>query len=420
MFIFDAEQSPGKGQPAVYELPLSEPVSDSIRRVNGFQLPDNSAFVGNRVDILPEFVIEGGIESHYVISATHNDSVYYLANIEVDSRHPLDSDDSSATATTGDPGTTPATGDYIPAGILELRGAGIFVADNIRVVLDPADNDMRIRPVDLGCSNYGEFGTEEHFVYRFLHSEFDLLKGLPGSTNTQNAALSVRCFQKKGQVQLTMKNTQTVIAVTTGTDPPTPVSPQSSGVLFSIYLWPRENVLSFVDSTCNSVVDQFGNDLSIDLAHPSDPDHYMGGVFRNYCSGIKMMNGAFGLKDREQAWGWVSFDDAGKRRCWAVNGKRYRAGFASLSAWSSAGFDVACNGTMSTAISSASSFLSASAIVSPNTTQVAYTSSKLISDADNTSGPVISIVEGWLTNGCPCSHIACKALILLGVLNFLF
>uniref|UniRef100_UPI0021486925 hypothetical protein n=1 Tax=Endozoicomonas sp. SESOKO2 TaxID=2828743 RepID=UPI0021486925 len=127
-----------------------------------------------------------------------------------------------------------------------------------------------------------------------------------------------------------------------------------------------------------------------------------------------MMNGAFGLKDREQAWGWVSFDDAGKRRCWAVNGKRYRAGFASLSAWSSAGVDVECNSTMPTAISSAS------ATVSPNTTQVAYTSSKLISDADNTSGPVISIVEGWLTNGCPCNHIACKALILLSVVNFLF
>ncbi|WP_257280544.1 hypothetical protein [Endozoicomonas sp. ISHI1] len=394
LFIFDAEQSPGQEQPAVYELPLSEPVSDSHRRVNSFQLPDNSAFVGNGADILPEFVIEGGLQRHYVMSATHNNAVYYLANIEIDSRNPLDIGVSSATASSGYPVTTPTTQDYIPAGILNLRGAGIFVAVNIRVVLDPANNDMRIRPVDLGCSNHGEFGTEENFVYRFLHSEFDLSQGVPGSTDTQNAALNVRCFQKTGQVQLTMKDTKTVISVPTETDTPTPDAPQSSGVLFAIHLWPRENVLSFVNSTCNSVVDQLGNDLSIDSAHPSDPDHYMGGDFGNYCHGIKMMNGAFGLKDREQAWGWVLFDHASDPRCWAVNGKSYRAGFASVSAWSSAGFDVACNCTMPTAISPASSLLSASSTVSPYTTQVAYTSSKFISDADNTSDlvPVISIV----------------------------
>ncbi|WP_257255046.1 hypothetical protein, partial [Endozoicomonas sp. SESOKO3] len=391
LFIFDAEQLSGKGQRAVYELPLTVPVTGRLRGVKSFQLPDNSAFVGSRIDILPVFVIEGGTQNHYVMSAPYNDSVYYLANIEIDSRNPLDTRASSATATTGYPDKTPTKQDHIPAGILYLRGAGIFVADNIRVVLDLADNHRSVQLVELGCINFSDGrGTEEFFVFRFMHSEFDLLQSVPGSKDTQSAALNVRCFQKKGQVQLTMRNTKTIVFVPTETVTPTPGLPTGSGVLFSIILWPRENVLSFVDSTCNSVVDQFGNDLTIGSAYPSDPDYYMGDVWGSYCTDVNMVQGAFGLIDREQAWGWI-LGDTGEHGCESSLEKTYRTGFASVSAWSSADFDVACNYAVPTAISSASSFLSASSSASLYTTQVAYTSSKLITDADNTSGPVISI-----------------------------
>ncbi|WOG29698.1 hypothetical protein [Endozoicomonas sp. 8E] len=385
LFIFDAEQSSGEEQPAVYELPLKT-ISRGHRTINTFQLPDDSAFVGNSADILPEFVIGRGKHHHFMMSATHNNSIYYLANIEIDSRNPLD--DKGAGFARGQPYTTPTTQNHTPFGIMDLRGAGIFVADNIKVVMDPADSDMRIGPVDLGCSNYADgFGTEENFVYRFMHTEFDLSQGEQGPTRGQNAALSVRCLQKKGQVQLTLKNTKTVISVPTGRT--TTVSPKSSSVLFYISLWPRENVLSFVDSTCNSVVDQLGNDLSIDPDNPSDPEHYMGRVFsNNYCSGIKMINGAFGLKDREQAWGWVpAAEHIGKHRCWAADKKAYHAGFASVSEWSSAGYDVACNCSMPT---STSSILNTS--VSPFTTSYYTTrvSPALIPDVGDTAALVMN------------------------------
>ncbi len=343
LFIFDAERLSGKGQPAVYELPLTVPVAGHLRGVKSFQLPDNSAFVGNRIDILPEFVIEGGIQNHYVMSAPYNDAVYYLANIEIDSRNSPEKSRLSTTATTEYPGSTPTTQKHIPSGILYLRGAGIFSADNIKVILDPADNQIRVRPVELGCTDFADGrGAEERFVYRFTNSEFDLLQGIQRLTTPLNAAFNVFCHQTTGQVQLTMKNTTTVISVPTNA--PAPSSPESSGVLFSMILFHRENVMRFVDSICNSVIDQFGNDLSIDLANPSDPDHYMGGIWGSFCTDINMVQGAFGLKDREQAWGWVLGDSSDQYGCEAME-KTYRAEFASVSTWSIAGFDVACNCT---------------------------------------------------------------------------
>ncbi|WOG29699.1 hypothetical protein [Endozoicomonas sp. 8E] len=338
-----------------------------------FQLPVNSAFVGNRKDILPEFVIAGGMQNHHVMSATYNDSVYYLANIKIDSRNPQEWGGSLATAATVSPGSTPTTQYHAPAGILDLRGAGIFVADNIKVVLDHADNGIRVNPVDLGCTNYADGrGSEEYFVYRFTYSEFDLLQGL---NNLHNAALNLECYKETGQVQLTMKNTKTVLSVSTETDAAGHRMSKGSGVLFSISLSPKENILSFVDSTCNSVVDQFGNDLSIDPANPSDPDHYMGGVFdSNYCSDVKMVQGAFGLNDSEQAWGWIPVEHAEKESCWALYEESYRAGFAPLAVWSKAGFNVACNCTMS------------ACTASPFATQIPYT----MADADALVGNKIS------------------------------
>ncbi|WP_257282166.1 adenosylmethionine decarboxylase [Endozoicomonas sp. ISHI1] len=145
LFIFDAERSPGKGQAAVYELP-SEFISGDRRRINSFHLPDNSAFVGNRADILPEFVIERSPQNHFVMSAPHNDSVYYLANIEIDSRYPLDTSGSTAKATSEQPDTTSTTQHHRPTGIMDLRGAGIFVADNVRVVTDPFSSSPALIP----------------------------------------------------------------------------------------------------------------------------------------------------------------------------------------------------------------------------------------------------------------------------------
>ncbi|WOG25581.1 adenosylmethionine decarboxylase [Endozoicomonas sp. 8E] len=348
LFIFDAEQSPGKGKPAVYELPLSESITGDHMRINSFHLPDNSAFVGNGADILPEFVIEGGLQNHFVMSVPHHDSVYYLANIEINSRKPLDKS-VSTTAATGQSDTTPTTQYYTPTGIMDLRGAGIFVADNIRVVVDPADNEMGIKPIYLGCARYDDRGTEANFIYRFMHSEFDLLQDVQSLTGIQNAALNVECFEQTGQVHLTLKNTKTVIAVPIGTDTPTPGSRPSSSVLFSMNLWPRENVLSFVDATCNSVVDQHGNDLSIDSANPADPYHYMGGVFgSNNCSNSKMVKGPFGLKNREQAWGWISVADTDQHSCTTLFEKVYQSGFASVSTWARAGFDVKCDSSVLT------------------------------------------------------------------------
>ncbi|WOG29700.1 hypothetical protein [Endozoicomonas sp. 8E] len=353
LFIFDAEQSHGNKQPAVYELPLPE--AASVGHEGGaFHLPDNSAFVGNGADILPEFVTQGVLQDHYVMSATHSNSVYYLANIKVDSRNPLVVNSSSTMALSGSPESTPTKQSHVPAGVLNLMGAGIFVANNVKVVLDPADNQMRIKTVKLGCKSFaGGKRSEVNFVYRFINSEFDLLRGLKGRTDFQNAALNVECSDKTGRVQLTMKNTKTVLSLPTDTAPLD--SPQSSAVLFAINLWPGENALSFVDSICNSVVDQLGNDLSIDLAHPSDPDHYMGGIrCSSDCSDIGIIQGAFGLKDREHAWGLMEVDDTGKHVGMSVLEGRYQVGFAPVSAWSEAGLDVACNCTMSAPASSSS------------------------------------------------------------------
>ncbi|WP_257254018.1 hypothetical protein [Endozoicomonas sp. SESOKO3] len=418
LFIFDAERSSEKGQRAVYELQLSEPVTGSSGRVNSFQLPDNSAFVGNGTDILPEFVIRGSAGNQYVMSATRNDSVYYLANIEINSRNPIKAGRSTATVTTGNAGATPTRKYHTLAGILDLKGAGLFVADNIRVVLDPANSNRRIKPVNLGCTDDADgIGPEEHFVYRFMHSEFALLQGVQGSRYAQPAAMNVECDQKTGQVQLTMKNTKTVISVSSEMDTLTPGSSRNSGVLFSISLSSRENVLSFVDSTCNSVVDQHGNDLSIDTARLSDPDHFMGRVYDStYCSDIKMINGAFGLKEREQAWGWIPFKYPDQHPCSSDSEKRYRAGFAPVSAWSSAGFDVACHCTMPT---------SASSTVSPSTTQAAYTPPELIYDVGHPEGLVMNNTVtaelkglGALENLTTLEKMGVGAALLLGDQTF--
>ncbi|WP_422137589.1 hypothetical protein [Endozoicomonas sp. ALC020] len=369
LFIFDAEQVPGKGQPAIYELPLKGGVSGSSGSVNSFQLPNNSAFVGNGATVRPQFVIEGGIQSHYVMSAPNNDSVYYLANIEIDSRNPRKKAVRSTTAPTGYPAvTTPTSKAHIPAGVLNLKGAGIFFADNIKVVLDPADNQDDIDLVKLGCTNSADRkGTEERFIYRFTETKFDLQKSLKDVTHFQNAALSVDCDEKTGYVELTMKDTTTVIFVPTKTLLPRPT--HSNGVVFSMNLAPREDVLRLDKSTCNSVVDQHGNDLSVDLTNKFHPDHYMGGVRGvNYCSDIKIMQGAFGIKDIEEAWGLIVVDHTDMHSCSTALDKRYQLGFAPVSAWSKAGFDVACNCTMPTSISF-SSFPTY-----PYTTQVAYTS----------------------------------------------
>ncbi|WP_448216552.1 hypothetical protein [Endozoicomonas sp. 2B-B] len=354
LFIFDAEQLHEKKQPVVYELPLPEDARISHEGGSTFHLPDNSAFVGNGADILPEFVTQGGLQDHYVMSATHSDSVYYLANVEIDSRNPSVADSTQATAPSAYPSSTPTRQNYAASGILNLMGAGIFVADNVKVVLGPVDNKAQIKPVKLGCTSFaGGQGSEENFIFRFMHSEFNLLQGVKGPAHIQNAALNVECSDKTGRVQLTMKNTRTVLSVPT--DTPTPDSSQGSAVLFAINVWPGENVLSFVDSTCNSVVDQFGNDLSIDLVQSSDPDHYMGGIrCSSNCSDIEIIQGAFGLKDREQAWGLIEVDDADKHKGMSALEERYQVGFAPVSAWSEAGLDVACNCTMSAPASSSS------------------------------------------------------------------
>ncbi|WP_448216549.1 hypothetical protein [Endozoicomonas sp. 2B-B] len=369
MFIFDAEQVPGKGQPAIYELPLKGGVSGSSGSVNSFQLPNNSAFVGNGTTVRPQFVIEGGILSHYVMSAPNNDSVYYLANIEIDSRNPRKKAVRSTTAPTGSPVTTPTSKAHIPAGVLNLKGAGIFVANNIKVVLDPADNQDDIDLVILGCANSADRkGTEEHFIYQFTETIFDLRKSLKEVKRFKNAALNVDCNEKTGHVELTMQDTTTVIFVPT--EPLLARPPHSNGVVFSMNLSPRENVLRLDDSTCNSVVDQHGNDLSVDLTDLFRPYHYMG-VFRggSDCSDIKRIHGAFGIKDREEAWGLIDVDHTDLHRC---STERYQLGFAPVSAWLKAGLDVACNCTMPTSVSFSSfpTYL--------YTTQVAYTSHTLI------------------------------------------
>ncbi|WP_252176369.1 hypothetical protein [Endozoicomonas sp. 4G] len=283
------------------------------------------------------------MNKHHVMSATYNDSVYYLANIEIDSRRPFDAGSSSAKTATESPGPSPTIPTYMPAGILDLRGAGIFVADNIKVVLNPEDNQEDVKPVQLGCTDYADGrGAEINFVYRFTHSEFDLKLGLQKPTDRKKAALNVDCYQQTGQVQLTLKNTKTVLKVPEVRE--IPRSTESSGVLFSLNLFPRENVLHLVDSTCNSIVDQLGNDLAVDFKNPLDLDHYMGGaVGSTFCSDIKTVQGAFGLKDWDEAWGLVIVKHTYLHSCSSMVAKRYQLWFAPVSEWSATGVDdVAC------------------------------------------------------------------------------
>ncbi len=321
LFIFDAEQLHEKKQPVVYELPLTEDARISHEGGSTFHLPDNSAFVGNRADILPVFVTQGVLQDHFVISATHSDSVYYLANIEIDSRNPQVLNNSSTVALAGSSELTPTKQNHLLAGVLNLMGAGIFVANNVKVVLDPADNQMRIKPVKLGCRSFaGGRASEVNFVYRFMNSEFDLLRGVKGRKDFQNAVLNVECFEKTGKVQLTMKNTKTVIFV------------------------------------------------------PTDG--------RSYCSGIKIIQGAFGLKDREQAWGLIATDHNDKHSCVAELGNGYHTGFAPVSEWSETGFDVACNCTTLEPASSASSISPNLLTASPYTNLVVNISFIAGSDPD--------------------------------------
>ncbi|WP_422137587.1 hypothetical protein [Endozoicomonas sp. ALC020] len=54
------------------------------------------------------------------------------------------------------------------------------------------------------------------------------------------------------------------------------------------------------------------------------------------------------MKGRDEAWGLIDVDPAASHRCSNVFAKRYQLGFASVSTWSSAGFDVACHSDLPT------------------------------------------------------------------------
>lgn len=64
-----------------------------------------------------------------------------------------------------------------------------------------------------------------------------------------------------------------------------------------------------------------------------------------------MVQGAFGLKDRDQAWGWILTDYSSDYGCDPAVKKTYQPRFASLSEWSEAGVEVAANCTMPTSTS---------------------------------------------------------------------
>ena len=390
LYLIDSADS--NGNRAYYQLPFNT------------SWPDNSALVGNRADILPEISVDLGgfsaVGGHYVITATEPTAQYHFANVEFDSRSAFIPASSDAPTPTSLPGNR-------PMGVLNFKGAGGVTAHNIKVVPDPADHSMgqSIRAVLLGCSHEQTTATVNR--YTFIMSEFDLTAQPQSSNSIYNAAIRIEneCDSSlTGHVELTLHDTKTVI---------NQVASLSSGALLSVSTPPRANSVRLIDSTCNQVVNQNGQDISQD---------HMGTIgtatFGGYNTALQtaIVSGAIGLRNSTQAWGWIPPTDMASSSTGmmptpgavtppptmcpsdsTLSSGCYEAGFASLEFWQSrTGSDLSCQPVTSTTMAvglttSSSSAMMTSTPVTTMTTSLATTTGISSTPAAMTTSPATTM-----------------------------
>ncbi|MGI9275083.1 MAG: hypothetical protein ACR2PT_09610 [Endozoicomonas sp.] len=301
LFIFDS--SAGKAS-SVTTMPTPTPgASSGSLQVEydlplGFQMPFNSAFVGNRKgDRLPELTIIDSGNSAYVITASDPQSEYYFADIEINSR-----------------------GSHTPMGTLDLRGAKSVTLKRATVVRDPNTETPSgiIHAITLGCPN----GVSPQ--YRIVDSEIDIVRSyqvggiFPINFRTGDALYVTGCGGSgEGKANLKLSNTDVVIDASAVT-----------GTVFNVNSLENAtgDALEFLPgSICNRVVEVLADGTRKEISDHGELQNFLQDQTNTFNSINKVISGVVGLASN---WGWgfdlggseyhevlISWDDWAIRQC---------------------------------------------------------------------------------------------------------
>ena len=333
---------------------------------SGFKMPAMSTLAGNLdSDELPRLTLTENTDPGFtfsfdaVITAESSTGDYWLADLEVDSG-----------------------GDHYPGAVLKLGGARFVSLNNVKVVRDPANNDMGIKAIELGCRDSSFTGGNPTPRYEIIDSEIDLTLTHSGAFAPDNPGEAIYVGGCEGfgkRTDLKINNTLIVIddrtevpgsgdvlsptPTPTSALPPTP-APESSGSVFFIQgsLHGSHTLVNFLPgSTCNNVENVHGMDIS--------SDHM--GIIQGALD-ADLVTGVVGLMNGN-GWGWDTETTTPVNR----HGNTYEGIFRPWNEWYAAGRcdDLSCNDpTASTSVTIPASLCQMTSTIAPTSTLVASTS----------------------------------------------
>ena len=327
LYIFESLDS--NGDQAVYILP------------DRFNAPDNVAMVGNDPDAWPLIMGESETVPYEkifsLLRAVDPDSHYFFADLsfytarEEADRPPDDPDYPNIEDYPDiDPGKRSVQLDENPVNSLDFRGAGHVTMKNVKVRHDSHFDLDSIKLVQLGCTS-----KQRYPRYVISDSIFELNVFLDTEIDHEKSVFFIECHEDKAGITLTVKDTTSILYSDIATNSVINVDHHAKkhGVVISALLAPASHLLRFVDSTCNTVIDHQGNDVSRTQMGSIDSTN-------EWMTGHALATGGFGLKCSDQAWGFahsVLPEEPGEEPS-----GRYISRFAPLSYWRSQGQDLTC------------------------------------------------------------------------------
>ena len=323
LYIFESLDS--NGDQAVYVLP------------DRFNAPDNIAMVGNDPSVWP--IIMGEYETvHYekifsLLTAVNPDSHYFFADLtfytaRLEADRPPDDPDYPNIEDYPDKRSVKL--DENPVNSLDFRGAGHVTLKNVKVRHDSHFDLYSIKLVQLGCTS-----KQRYPKYEISDSIFELNVNLDEQIQHEKTVFFIECHESKAGIFLTVHNTTSILYsdIATNSVINADHNAKHHGVVISTRLFPADHLLRFVGSTCNTVIDHQGNDISQTQMGSIDSTN-------EWMTGHALATGGFGLKCSDQAWGFthsVLPEEPGEKPS-----GRYISRFAPLSYWRSQGQDLTC------------------------------------------------------------------------------
>ena len=331
LYIFESLDS--NNYQAVYVLP------------DQFRAPDNIAMAGNDPQVWP--IIMGQSETlpldrkFALMSAVNPDSHYYFADLSFHTGRPggvsLSHFSGSGSAegdgsgkgdgsAEGDPDKRSVLAEESPRNSLDFMGAGHVTLKNVKVRHDTIYEEDINSLVHLGCTS-----QQRYPKYTITNSIFELPAAFNNLVKYEKSVFFIECHEEHAGITLTLQNTTSILyPVTYGVGPH---ATKHYAEVMDVRLFPADKLLRFTGSTCNSVVDPRGNDIS---------EAHIGSIRSTnvWLTGLPLATGGIGFKCHSQAWGWahsVLPEEPGE----SPSG-HYISRFAPLSYWNSQGEDLTC------------------------------------------------------------------------------